>query len=261
MDTHLLALLTRIETALTTLTDSIATYNPSIPAAQALLTADADLQNGLKDLHTHQRNHARIQQLRETIDQQNAQITSTVQLLADTRADLLAVPTALPQKERRDVQYTELLDYAKRISRFTAPPNFRAQIVPKATETERPDGADVVMGENTAGDKEGIGLEQLKQEEKQWLDPWTGIQFTPWPSEEVMKRGALFRLQGMLERKEDIEGVKEENEIQGDEPQRQTEAQESKPRVSGIVPGPRKKEDKPKVFGGLDLYDPDDEDE
>ena len=40
--------LDRVETALNTLIESIASYNPSIPAANALLAADDDLNNGLK---------------------------------------------------------------------------------------------------------------------------------------------------------------------------------------------------------------------
>lgn len=48
MNIIILAQLDRVETALNTLIESIASYNPSIPAANALLAADDDLNKGLK---------------------------------------------------------------------------------------------------------------------------------------------------------------------------------------------------------------------
>lgn len=48
MNTIIQTQLDRVETALNTLIESIASYNPSIPAANALLAADDDLNNGLK---------------------------------------------------------------------------------------------------------------------------------------------------------------------------------------------------------------------
>ena len=42
------AQLDRVETALNTLIESIASYNPSVPTANALLAADDDLNKGLK---------------------------------------------------------------------------------------------------------------------------------------------------------------------------------------------------------------------
>ena len=48
MNTIIEAQLERVETALNILVESIASYNPSILAASALLSADDDLNNGLK---------------------------------------------------------------------------------------------------------------------------------------------------------------------------------------------------------------------
>lgn len=48
MNTIIQAQLDRVETALTTLIESVASYNPSIPAANALLAADDDLNKGLE---------------------------------------------------------------------------------------------------------------------------------------------------------------------------------------------------------------------
>lgn len=48
MNTIIQAQLDKVETALNTLIESIASYNPSTPAANALLAADDDLNKGLK---------------------------------------------------------------------------------------------------------------------------------------------------------------------------------------------------------------------
>ena len=48
MDKLLGSQLTRVETALTTLVDSIASYNPSLTAAQELVSAEDELMLGLE---------------------------------------------------------------------------------------------------------------------------------------------------------------------------------------------------------------------
>ncbi|KAL9099597.1 MAG: hypothetical protein Q9163_004928 [Psora crenata] len=262
MNTILQAQLDSIETALSTLIDSIASYNPSIPAAQTLLSADSSLQEGLRQLHTHQRNHARILQLRETIARQNDEVRSTLQRLADTRSDLLSIPTSLPPKERRYVPYTKLLDYAKRISRYTMPPNFRHTVLATTNNSTSTSGPDTVLTGTKEGEG-GIGLASLRQEEKQWLDPWTGVQFTPWPSEDVMRRSALAHLQLMVEKGEGVEkfddGVREGEQV-GDGLERADDLGTEKADVGvGGTGALQKQQEKPKVFGGLDLYDPDQE--
>lgn len=267
MDKILHSQLDRLDAALTTLTESISDYNPSIPAAHALLAADDDLQRGLKQLHTHQCNQLKIQQLRDVIDAQNAQVTSHLQLLAHTRADLLSIPTSLPEEGRRDVEYGELLDYAKYVGQYTMPPNFRPSTV-------EPAGDDVGMvgmeGEGAIAQQqqqpgESKVLEDILRNEKQYLDASTGIQFTPWPSEDIIKRGALARIQGMMERGEDIEGggrlsIDEmEVEEEGMEAEQSKQDLGSTAKSSAERAPARRKEEAPKVFGGLDLYDPDEE--
>ena len=54
MDVTLDAVFSRVETAFTTLVDSIAAYNPSLQAAGDLLAADDELARGL-DKRTHRR--------------------------------------------------------------------------------------------------------------------------------------------------------------------------------------------------------------
>ena len=295
MDAIIQNQLDRIEKALLDLIDSIASYNPSIPAATALLAADDELHRGLKQckshvhkslevwfhpcspLHplvsTHQTNHARILQLRETIDRQNEQITSTLTQLVSTRDDLLSIPKSISPTSTRNVPYTELLDYAKRISRYTVPPTFRPtnaalpSIVPTTVNGAdgTPQGNDSSEAED--GKPQGIGFESLEEVERKWLDPLRQIPFVPWPSEEVVKRGALAEIQGMVEKginpeTAGIGGAKEEQKAEEiDVSKGQGEASIDQADENVIAEGTKreKREEKPKVFGGLDLYDPNEE--
>ncbi len=273
MNTGLQSQLDRVEIALTTLVDSIAAYKPSIPAATSLLAADDELQTGLRQLEQHQRNHARILALHERISQQNAQISSTLTTLADTRTDLLATSTSLPRKDARNVPYTELLDYAKRISRYTVPPTFRQ---PLALPKPQPPSTPAVNGDTESekeGEEEGkgIGTEALPDEEKKWLEPLMQIPFVPWVSEDTMKQGALAQIQAMVERGEDPANVKPEGETgevgESGDTGEGMEGVRNERMVAGDNAGVREGEmtqerrvAKPEVFGGLDLYDPTDED-
>ena len=251
MDVFIDTRLTTLETALSTLVDSISSYNPSIPAAHAILKADSDLQDGLKQLAQHQRNYHHITSLRETITKQNDAITSHLTLLAEMRKELLDIPTSLPQKDRRDVSHQEVLAYAKRIARFTMPPGMRPAFAVKE-EGE---------GEGEANKpSEGRGMESLEDFEKQWLDPWTGVQFTPWPGEEIIKRGALGEIQAMVEKGVDP-ATAGTGERRGDKVEEEDMGMSDTKGGSGQAQMMRtqKREEKPKVFGGLDLYDPDEE--
>lgn len=265
MNTVIQAQLDRVETALNTLIESIASYNPSIPAANALLAADDDLDKRLKQLSTHQRNHARIRSLRTTIDLQNASITDTLTTLASTRADLLSTPSSLPQKDARNVPYNELLDYAKRISRYTVPPTFRPNL-PLAQPPPLPAvNGDAMAVEGGAEDikeeKMGRGTASLEDVERKWLDPLTQIPFVPWVNDETIKRGALAEIQSMVERGEDPEnmaagGSEEKGETMETGQSEDAVGMGRDSNADGGM-GMQTREEKPKVFGGLDLYDPD----
>lgn len=214
---------------------------------------------------THQRNHARIQSLRSTIDRQNAAITDTLTTLASTRADLLSTPSSLPQKDARTVPYSELLDYAKRISRYTVPPTFRPTFPsaqPALTPALNGDTVAVEEGpEDIKEEKEGRGTASLEDVERKWLDPLTQIAFVPWVSDETMKRGALAEIQSMVERGENPEnagagGSEEKAETMGIGKGEDAVEGEGGVNADGGM-GVQRREEKPKVFGGLDLYDPD----
>lgn len=195
-------------------------------------------------------------------------------------------------KAQRNVPYIELLDYAKRISRYTVPPTFRPPIaVAKAPETsqsqptdststngapaEQASQAAPTTSPNSQPQEEGIGVSSLDQKEVQWLDPLNEIPFVPWPSEDVIRQGMLAQLHIILEQRGYPSSI---TARAGDESKERTMedamAMENPADTAayGGVPdnakasrsGPpgqqvERREEKPKVFGGLDLYDPDEE--
>lgn len=93
----------------------------------------------------------------------------------------------------------------------------------------------------------------------------------PWPSEEVIKRGALGNIQSLVEQGADPAAIKVKGQENVDEASKEVTREEkpaadvglreSAPRPQEIVGMPRDmpRVEKPKVFGGLDLYDPDED--
>ncbi|KAL8824510.1 MAG: hypothetical protein Q9191_005016 [Dirinaria sp. TL-2023a] len=272
--------LDRIDASLSTLIDSIASYNPSIPAAQELLAADDELNQGVQQLVTHQRNHSRITSLRSEIATLNATITAKLTSLATLRSEILTQKiTPVPDDDDdapQQVPCGELLDFAQRISRYTAP----RTTYPAATAARQ--SLETKAGEEVAeapgkGEVNGVGAEAdpAKEAEVQAQAPVLPGEsgFVPWPSEEVIRQGALGQIQAMLEQGVDpttiqIEGEqKVEGGIEDDrkEEQRKDDAVSHEystrhpQQGSTMVREAPREEEKPKVFGGLDLYDPDEE--
>ena len=120
---------------------------------------------------------------------------------------------------------------------------------------------------------EGIGVASLNQGDMQWLDPLKQIPFVPWPSEEVIRQGALAQIQVMLDQRIDPshagvggdEVTKDDNDFEArvverlsDETTHEVIHTVKQSAENGIARA-EKREEKPKVFGGLDLYDPDEE--
>lgn len=122
MDSFVDARFERVEKALATLIESITKYTPQTPQAVELASADRELTNGLLDLQTHQNNHLRILALQAASDALDAQIRDTLRLLWNTRKDITSTHvTKFPDGPSYDVNWEELLGYARRISKTTLP--------------------------------------------------------------------------------------------------------------------------------------------
>ncbi|KAF2822792.1 hypothetical protein CC86DRAFT_356496 [Ophiobolus disseminans] len=220
METMLSTHFDRVEKALGTLVDSIAAYNPSPQAAVDLVAADDELSQGLDQLARHQANHARIQSLRSEAEALEEQLKTSVSALASLRHELFETPATTFPTDSRPVRFDELLQYAKSISQHTVPPTYRER-VPQASADDDKDKEDATSagaptnGVNTpanaldAMDTSGATPQAPKEgdifantplditaEEEEWLKKLkdSRIAWYPWPSEEKIRTGNLYKL-------------------------------------------------------------------
>ncbi|KAF2195051.1 hypothetical protein K469DRAFT_722389 [Zopfia rhizophila CBS 207.26] len=299
MDIELQAQFHRVETALGTLVDSIASYNPSPQAAVDLVAADDELGKGLDQLAVHQANHARILSLRHEAEQLESQLKGSLTALSSLRHELLSTPVTSFPETSYPVPYDELLRYARNISKYTVPPTYREPKYVSEPEEEKgkedpcsggvpsngvdiPAAADaLVAGDETAKDQENAEGEEKKEitpEQEEWLRKLfeEGHQWAPWPSHEKIRRGNLMQIQHFLDRGDDPSQVlppaqqEEEDRRRAEEEERDKKEREEREeemerlRRGSLYPGgPRpsvSQEQQPATFGGLDMYDPDDDD-
>ncbi|KAI1202274.1 vitamin-D-receptor interacting mediator subunit 4-domain-containing protein [Nemania serpens] len=241
----------RVEKALGTLIDSIAKYNPSTNQVLELGNADVELTRGLKELQTHQSNHQRIQDLRASTARYDAQIKDTLRLLANTRKELVhATATVFPDGPNYDIQYDELLSYARRISKTTIPPVGAVNAIAAMAESSHaragggeasaPDTAATTpaggtpngttpQAMNMNGDMSqqmttttnttmatatatATGGTDLPEPLASFLNPHSAYTFVPWPSEEQVRQGAVASLAYMAEQGIEAEGYDPEAE-------------------------------------------------
>ncbi|KAH8597275.1 mediator complex, subunit Med4 [Bisporella sp. PMI_857] len=223
----------RIEAALAKLIQSIAVYNPSTTLATDLVKADAELTDGLKTLSTHQANYAKIISLREEASRLDTTICETASLLRDARRELLDIPATTFPENTYPIEYSELLSYARRISKFTIPPTFlygqaqaggtseaeaaagqesRSEPATNGTSTPAPaiNGVDkdVVMGGMGSVDapegavKDGPSV-ALPDHIANSIRPGADEQWLPWPSDNMIKMGALGYLRQIIDKGQD----------------------------------------------------------
>ena len=107
-------------------------------------------------------------------------------------------------------------------------------------------------------------VESLAPDIKAWLDPQLQVPFLPWPSEEMVARSGLARVSGWVGAvgveddgvaAEQAKEAEEEAQRRRDEEQRAAAARYDDYEQQQVGSGAPK----PKVFTGLDLYDPDEE--
>jgi len=214
---------------------------------------------------THQSNYNTLISLRATTAALDDRIKSTLILLADTRKELLtSTPVSVAPEDSQNVEYEDLLSFAQRIAPFTVPPTFRPPL-PAPIDTQgagfttlefatalqevavqplTPSAAingTLASGTNTpqpepnhvyilSEEDTGKALAALPPSLKAWLDPTsTSFPFTPWPSEEVIRSGALAQIQSMLDRGEDPEApvLEPDSELAREEERKRGEDEEA----------------------------------
>ncbi|KAI1775485.1 hypothetical protein F4818DRAFT_416678 [Hypoxylon cercidicola] len=242
MDKQLDTSFDRVEKALGTLVDSIAKYHPSVAQVNDLGLADIELNRGLEDLQKHQSNYRRIQDLRAATTSFDAQIKDTLKLLASTRKELVGTSaTVFPSDAPNyDINYDELLSYARRISKTTMPPAGALNGITNGIKTEGNEGP---LGPETAATTPAGGTPngaqpppslangvqpdssvaiastdgtttQLPEDLQMQLNPYTSFSFAPWPNEEQIRKGALASLSFLADQGIDPENYDPEAEKQ-----------------------------------------------
>lgn len=216
-----------VEKALGTLINSITSFNPSISQAQDLVAAQEELLAGLVQLEIHQNNYLRIQQLQEETATFDTQIKDTMTLIWETRKEVKATPVTKAPASRlgSDFSYTDLLNYASRISRTTLPPpgvtngvNLSAQPTadgetPTSAITNNqpsangavpgPDPSTASITSPSTGQPQPIASGSstaLPAHMLPAVNLLEGAVFYPWPSEERIRSGALAACQRLADR-------------------------------------------------------------
>lgn len=240
MDIYVDAHLERVERALVTLTESVAKYKPLPAHGIELSNADSALSSALDKLQAHQTNHQTLSALHAQSDALDAQIRDTLRLLWTTRRDISTTSvTTFPDEAavpRYNVNWEELLGYARRISKTTLPaPSILAAASTPGTG-EDPQSAqstgDAVNTPNTTtttpaptpSHANGAsasrqpaqqpppppppapGPMDLPPEWDRFLDPLTGVAFVPWPHEEAIRGGALASIESIARQGIDPKG-------------------------------------------------------
>ncbi|KAK8011558.1 Mediator of RNA polymerase II transcription subunit 4 [Apiospora arundinis] len=240
----------RMEKALANLVDSIAKYTPSAHSSTELNAASADLAQGLEDLQTHQRNHARIQELRGISANLDSQIKDTLVQLAQARKELTSTSTTVfPEKGTFPINYTELLNYGRHIAKTTVPPSGVANALSNSAPPTQPESAVESAAPTPGGTPNGVAsapngaLDQLSGQQttnstalpdhiQDSLNPLAGAIFVPWPSEAHIRNGALAQLDFLSSRGVDPEGYDpDEEEAQKKRKEEEERAREEQERL------------------------------
>jgi hypothetical protein len=225
----------RVEKALATLIDSISRYNPTISQGDELVVADQELSKGFDELKVHQQNYQRLQHLRSITDGLDNQIKDTLTQLAQARKELVNTPaTNFPNGPNYPIKYDELLAYARRISKTTLPnanvlANAQAQPVDSVTKPDSgvgtpaavtpaggtPNGVEAAAQSN--GPSSGTPAMNGEAPSQQTtttlpeglqahLNPLANAEFIPWPSEDLIRQGALANIQYLTDKGIDPQG-------------------------------------------------------
>lgn len=175
-----------------------------------------------------------------------------------------------------EVPYDELLTYARKISKYTRPPQSskysqtpvvdRASLQPDVSNATN--NGDSVQ-EEESGEATRLLPLGLSEADVTALDPSSQMPFTPWPSEEVMKRGALSHMAYEEElRSQGLLGPEATQHVNGNGQGTVVDVvpvREAPARVETVTLQPHRHErpkERPAPLGlslSLDLYDPDED--
>ena len=185
---------------------------------------------------THQSNYAKILTLRATSAGLDAQIRENLLLLTKTRSELIATPSTTLPDATNPLSYSELLSYARRISKYSLPPSYREpdrdpnaeassntpKEVPTQTQTQTQtngnstptvisfmNGVDGQSHPATVMEVDSIPVPVQTVDDtrvKSNMDIWNGylgrgndVGWTPWPTPDAIRSGALASIQILVD--------------------------------------------------------------
>ncbi len=184
----------------------------------------------IQPVSIHQANYANIVSLRATKAALDSQIRDSFVLLSEIRKELLDTASTPFSSNANPVSYSELLTYARRISKFTQPRTRRegeSQLAAAEGESSAtpkdiaPKDIAQTNGSSVGATNGGYGeahsaveidnatpaaggtQSQISQTTatalpihvKEMSDPLAGIQFCPWPTDDFIRSGALASIQ------------------------------------------------------------------
>ena len=217
----------------------------------------------------HQQNVRRIEELRHIAQENDERMKDWIRQLAELRKEIGAIPSTDTTLSERATTVDEILSFARFISPTTVPPTFRKQDVTLKPLTTEPSEAQITNGiatpppgaqEAENSKTENVGVKTLNPNQAAWLDPLAGLPFEPWPSHDLIQRGALADIQRMTEAGRDPASVlspaeqAEADRIRAEEEERERlEEQERERRRMSMFDVSRRRT----TFDQSDVFDPD----
>jgi hypothetical protein len=260
---------------------------------------------------THQSNYAKILSLRATSAELDAQIRENLLLLTKTRSELIATPSTTLPDTTNHLSYSELLSYARRISKYSLPPSYREPDREANAEANSNTPKEASTQTHTNGNSTPTVIPSMNGVERQLhpttarevdttpaplqtgddtrvkanMDIWNGylgrgndIGWTPWPTPDAIRSGALASIQILVdqgidpatfdpEKGAELEAerkrIMEEEDLKREQEQVRMEEERRKEmerRMSLSGARSERVQEQPKVFQ-LETFDDDDDDE
>jgi hypothetical protein len=171
--------------------------------------------------------------LRTEAEALGEQLKSSVSALASLRHELFETPATIFPVDTRPVPFNELLQYAKSISQHTVPPTYRERAPQVAADKDKdkdkddaassgaptngvntpanPPNALDIAKDATAEAKDGDNAEnapaEVTAEEEEWLKKLhdSKIAWYPWPSDDKIRNGNLYKIMAWQARGKDTD--------------------------------------------------------
>jgi hypothetical protein len=229
--------ISKFETALASLVDSVAKFNPSSKLVQDVIDADAELSEAVSELLEHQEAGKTIKRLETISNELDKQLNAVLLGLSESRRELQTpLDGHMESETTREISADELLSYATKITKFThAPPGYNPEIANEHATFPWPTEDDLRKGmlamSAVSGEQDETAMTQPAESKSAAPDAVSGTAKQPTLSPQQEKAIKIRRRSSLVSYGE-------------------------KPVINPSGPA-----DRPNRVLDLDLFDPDEEDE